>query len=109
MPDVAWCGGITEVQKIAAVADCFHRPVALHDCQGPVVLQTSIHLSLALPNSLIQESVRAFYAGWYSELVTHVPKPADGYFYPPKGIGLGIELLPEVFKRKDVYVRTSKS
>ena len=90
MPDVAWCGGITELQKIAAIADTYHRPVAPHDCQGPVVLQTSVHLSMALPNALIQESVRAFYAGWYDELVDRVPQPNNGYFYPPEGPGLGI-------------------
>ena len=109
MPDVAWCGGITELQKIAAIADSYHRPVAPHDCQGPVVLQTSIHLSLALPNALIQESVRAFYAGWYDELVDRAPQPSNGYFYPPEGSGLGIELLPEILKRKDVNIMTSKS
>ncbi len=109
MPDVAWCGGITELQKIAAVADTYHRPVAPHDCQGPVVLQTSVHLSMALPNALIQESVRAFYAGWYDELVDRVPQPNNGYFYPPEGPGLGIELLPDVFKRKDVSIMTSKA
>ncbi len=109
MPDVAWCGGVTEVKKIAAIADSYQRPVALHDCQGPVVLQTSVHLSLALPNSLIQESVRAFYAGWYGELVTPVPQPVDGYFYPPDGAGLGIELLPDIFDRGDVTVVTSKN
>lgn len=109
MPDVAWCGGITELQKIAAIADTYHRPVAPHDCQGPVVLQTSVHLSMALPNALIQESVRAFYAGWYDELVDRVPQPNNGYFYPPEGPGLGIELLPDVFKRKDVSIMSSKA
>jgi len=109
MPDVAWCGGITETRKIADLADTYHRPVAPHDCQGPVVLQTSVHLSLALPNALIQESVRAFYAGWYGELVDPVPQPVDGYFLPPEGPGLGIELLPDVLKRKDASIVSSKA
>jgi len=109
MPDVAWCGGITELQKIAAIADTYHRPVAPHDCQGPVVLQTSVHLSMALPNALIQESVRAFYTGWYDELVDRAPQPNNGYFYPPEGPGLGIELLPDVLKRKGASIKTSKA
>jgi len=108
MPALAWCGGITETRKIAAIADSYHRPVAPHDCQGPVVLQASVHMSLAIPNALIQESVRAFYAGWYGELVDRVPHPVDGYFLPPEGPGLGIELLPEIPNRKDATVVTSK-
>ncbi len=109
MPDIAWCGGITETKKIAALADTYHRPVAPHDCQGPVVLQASIHMALAIPNTLIQESVRAFYAGWYGELVDRVPQPVDGYFLPPEGPGLGIDLLPEIPKRKDATVVASKA
>ena len=35
MPDISWCGGLTEARKIAALADTYHRPVAPHDCSGP--------------------------------------------------------------------------
>jgi galactonate dehydratase len=34
----------------------------------------SCQFSLHARNALIQESVRAFYAGWYQELVTTLPK-----------------------------------
>jgi len=51
--------------------------------------------------------VRAFYSGWYNELVTHVPQPVRGYFEKPPGPGIGVELLPEVWKRKDAVVRVS--
>ena len=33
-----------------------------------------MHASFSQPNTLIQESVRAFYTGWYKELVTVVPR-----------------------------------
>jgi seryl-tRNA(Sec) selenium transferase len=59
MLDVAWCGGLSEARKIAAMAEAWHLPVAPHDCTGPVVLCASTHLSLNAPNALIQESVRA--------------------------------------------------
>src|SRR5450830_1815092 len=59
--------------KIAAMADAWQLPVAPHDCTGPVVWAASTHLSLHAPNALIQESVRAFYRGWYQELVTELP------------------------------------
>ena len=37
------------------------RPVAPHDCTGPVVYTAATHLSMHLPNAMIQESVRAFW------------------------------------------------
>ena len=73
MLDLSWCGGLTEARKIAALAEAWHVPVAPHDCTGPVVYAASCHFSLHARNALIQESVRAFYTGWYTELVTELP------------------------------------
>jgi galactonate dehydratase len=67
----------------------------------------AVHASLSQPNTLIQESVRAFYSGWYRELVTEVPVIRDGYALPMEGPGLGTDLLPAVFKRSDLTVRRS--
>ena len=69
----------------------------------------SIHLSLNAPNTLIQETVRAFYTGWYKELVTVLPDIRAGYVYPPEGPGLGTDLLPEVFERKDIHVTVTEA
>jgi galactonate dehydratase len=107
MFDLAWCGGITEARRIAALADAWQLPVAPHDCTGPLVYAASVHFSIWAPNALVQESVRAFYTGWYNELVTHVPQPVTGYFGKPPGPGIGCELLPEVWQRKDAAVRIS--
>ncbi|MFO1349390.1 MAG: mandelate racemase/muconate lactonizing enzyme family protein [Gammaproteobacteria bacterium] len=107
MLDLAWVGGISEAKKIATMAEAHHLPVAPHDCTGPVVLTASCHLSLNAPNALIQESVRAFYTGWYQELVTALPRIEGGYVYPMQGAGLGTKLQPEVLKRKDATIRRS--
>jgi galactonate dehydratase len=107
MFDLAWCGGITEARRISALADAWQLPVAPHDCTGPLVYAASVHFSIWAPNALVQESVRAFYTGWYNELVTHVPQPVQGHFGKPPGPGIGAELLPEVWKRKDAVVRAS--
>lgn len=64
--------------KIAALAESHHVPVAPHDCTGPVVYAASCHFSMFARNTLIQESVRAFYTGWYTELVTALPVVKDG-------------------------------
>jgi len=50
---------------------------------------------------LIQESVRAFYDGWYKELVTVIPTIENGWILPPSGPGLGTELLPGLENRPD--------
>jgi galactonate dehydratase len=51
--------------------------------------------------------VRAFYKGWYNELVTNMPVIKDGYVYPMEGEGLCIDLLPAVYQRSDLTVRRS--
>ena len=105
MVDLCWSGGLTEGRKIAAMAETYHRPFAPHDCIGPVGFAAAIHMSFSQPNTLIQESVRAFYKGWYNELVTMVPRIENGHVYPMEGAGLGVELLPAVFQRTDLTVR----
>ncbi|MDR3373618.1 MAG: mandelate racemase/muconate lactonizing enzyme family protein [Ancalomicrobiaceae bacterium] len=107
MADLCWTGGLTEGRKIAALAETYHRPYAPHDCTGPVGFIAAIHSSLSNPNTLIQESVRAFYTGWYKELVTAMPRIENGYVYPMEGTGLCVELLPQVFERPDLHVRSS--
>jgi galactonate dehydratase len=107
MVDLCWTGGLTEGRKIAAMAETYHRPFAPHDCTGPVAFAAAVHTSFSQPNTLIQESVRSFYRGWYSELVTAVPHIADGHVYPMQGPGLGLELRPEVMARDDLTRRRS--
>jgi L-alanine-DL-glutamate epimerase-like enolase superfamily enzyme len=96
MLDLSWCGGLTAARKIAAMAEAEKLPVAPHDCTGPVVLAASTHLSLSAPNALIQESVRAFYKGWYADIVTGLPEVKDGHISVSRAVGLGMELIPDL-------------
>lgn len=109
MLDLSWCGGLSEARKIAAMADAWQLPVAPHDCTGPVVWAASTHLSLHAPNALIQECVRAFYTGWYKDLVTELPQVKNGKISVNGKPGLGLELLPDLHTRADAVVRVSKS
>ena len=109
MPDLSWCGGLSEGRKIAALADAWQLPVAPHDCTGPVVWTASSHLSLHAPNALVQESVRAFYAGWYKELVTELPVVKNGMLSLGDKPGRGLELLPDLHLRADAIVRNTNS
>ncbi|RJE85895.1 mandelate racemase/muconate lactonizing enzyme family protein [Paracoccus onubensis] len=107
MLDLSWCGGLSEARKIAALAEAQQIPVAPHDCTGPVVFMASCQFSLHARNTLIQESVRAFYTGWYTELVTALPQIENGQITLPDTPGLGIELLPDLFTRPDAIHRRS--
>ncbi len=107
MLDLSWCGGLSEARKIAGMAEACQIPVAPHDCTGPVVFMASCHFSLHARNTLIQESVRAFYTGWYKELVTELPTVSHGAISLAETPGLGIELLPDIVKRSDAIVRVS--
>jgi len=105
--DLGWVGGVTEARKVAALAEAYERPVAPHDCTGPVGYTAATHLSLHLPNAILQESVRAFWSGWYGELVTALPAIEAGMVTVPEGPGLGTSLRPEVFERPDAHVRST--
>jgi galactonate dehydratase len=108
MLDLSWCGGIGEAKKIATLAEAWGRPVAPHDCTGPVVLTASVHLSLNCPNTLIQETVRAFTSGWYREVLTELPDIRNGFVYPMTGPGLGTRLQPERLSAADCERRMTK-
>jgi galactonate dehydratase len=107
MLDLAWCGGLSEARKIAAMAEAWKLPIAPHDCTGPVVLAASTHLSLNAPNALIQESVRAFYKTWYRDVVTEVPPVKNGMITVPAGPGLGLDLHPDIDRKFKVTRRRS--
>ena len=109
MLDLSWCGGLSEARKIAALAEAWHVPVAPHDCTGPVVYAASCHFSLHARNALIQESVRAFYTGWYTELVTELPPITKGEVTVNMKPGLGLDLLPDLDRRRDASVRTTEA
>lgn len=109
MLDISWCGGLSEAKKIATMAEAFQRPVAPHDCTGPIVFAASIHLALNLPNAIFQESVRAYYSSWYRDLVTVMPRIEQGHIYPFAGPGLGLELHPDVLGHKDAIIRKTSA
>jgi galactonate dehydratase len=105
MPDISWCGGLSEAKKIAVTAETALRPIAPHNCGGPVLHAATLHLAANVPNLFIMESVRRHYADEYRGIVTDTfPVAADGWFALPPGPGLGIELTPEVLARADAKV-----
>jgi len=107
--DVTWGGGITFAKQSAQMAQAAGRPIAFHDCSGPVTLASSTHLALACPNVVEQEITRAFYYGWYHELVDQPPPLEKGCLRAPPGPGLGLALLPELDERDDARLRITRA
>jgi galactonate dehydratase len=94
--DVQWTGGITEARKVATLADAFAVPIAPHDCTGPITLAACFHLSMAQPNALVQETVRAFLRTWYPRVVTGLPAIEDGEARLSDEPGLGLRLADDL-------------
>jgi L-alanine-DL-glutamate epimerase-like enolase superfamily enzyme len=107
MLDLAWCGGLTEGRKIAALAEAYAKPLAPHDCTGPVTLMAGLHLALHAPTAIFQEVVRATLATWYRDLVTELPVLRNGMVQAPTAPGLGMKLQDAVRTRPDVVIRES--
>jgi len=108
MPDIAWCGGISEGKKIATMAETYYLPIAPHNCGGPILHFATAHFSANITNLYIMESVRRHYHDEYEGLVTRKLIPdASGDLPLPPGPGLGVELSSEVLSRKDAVVKKS--
>jgi len=108
MIDPGWVGGISEATKVITLASTYGVPVAPHDCTGPVVLTVGTHLGVTFPNIELQEMVRNFYYGWYSDMLTVLPKYENGFLEPPTAPGLGTSLQPGINSRSDALVRWSR-
>ncbi len=108
MIDPTWAGGITECRKVCAMAETYKRPVAMHDCTGPLTLFAGIHLAINAPNAVYQETVRAYLRVNYPELVTELPAIESGHILAPTRPGLGTTLLPDIWSRPGAIVRESR-
>ena len=109
MPDVSWCGGLSEAKKIASMAETSYLPIAPHNCGGPVLHFASAHLAANVVNLFIMETVRRNYLEEHQGIVTAELHPLDGTLPLPPGPGLGIDLDPAILKRPDVTVDWSGS
>jgi galactonate dehydratase len=107
MPDVIWTGGISEARKIATMAEAYHLPIAPHDCTGPVNVFACLHLCASSPNAQFMESVRAFYRGYYADLVDPTIEVSDGHISFPTRPGIGTRLRPSVRERRDCTLQSS--
>src|SRR6202011_3853255 len=90
-PDVCHCGGISEIKKIAAMAETYFISVAPHNPLGPLATMVNIHFGLSTPNFLIQEVMRSD-VPWRNEVVDDPLRIENGFVLPPTRPGIGIEI-----------------
>jgi len=104
MPDLSWCGGLSEARKIASMAETSYLPIAPHNCGGPILHFASAHLAAWAPNLFVLETVRRHYLDEYTNLVTQALLPLEGRIPLPPGPGLGVELADDIAVRANVQV-----
>ena len=97
-PDVAATGGLTEMKKIAAMAEAHYVSVAPHNPLGPLASTTNVHFAATAPNFLVLE-YHADDVGLRAEILHEPLKLEDGYVVLPDAPGLGVELNEEVFEK----------
>ncbi|HEY9348592.1 MAG TPA: mandelate racemase/muconate lactonizing enzyme family protein [Inquilinus sp.] len=91
-PDTGRAGGLTQMRKIAAMAEAHHIMMAPHSGSlGPVAEYAAIHLLAAIPNGLILERLDADWPGRARTVVPH-PVQQDGSIAVPDAPGLGCDI-----------------
>lgn len=97
-PDVSHAGGISELRRIAVLAEAHGALLAPHCPLGPISLAASLQVSFATPNFLIQEQSRGIHYNVDSDLTTYVTDPApfnwvDGHaeWNPLPGLGITVD------------------
>jgi len=109
-PNACRTGGLSEVQKIAALSSAFHIPYAPHtgSCSA-VALAVGLHIATALPHFLTYEYMQSDWSKEQPNPLRHhlLQEPvevfADGYLAtPPEKPGLGIELNDDILQRYTV-------
>lgn len=95
-PDICHCGGISEIRKIAYMAEPYLIKFAPHSPNGPVATAASMQVAAAMQNFDILEFAQTVYLR--PEIYDIDLKPVDGYFKIPTKPGLGIELDEEAMK-----------
>ncbi|HVC99173.1 MAG TPA: mandelate racemase/muconate lactonizing enzyme family protein [Pirellulales bacterium] len=89
-PDVTHSGGISQMWKIAALAEAFFVPLAPHNTNTFLGLAASLHASAAVPLFLIHEGYPDITPREWMRMPWELD--ADGYVALPPGPGLGVEI-----------------
>ncbi|MHA7142123.1 galactonate dehydratase [Arthrobacter sp. Sr33] len=105
-PDLSHAGGITEVRKIASLAEVYDVQLAPHCPLGPLALAACLQVGFATTNFLIQEQSIGIHYNQGAEVLDYVLdktplKFVDGHVERLTGPGLGIEIDEAAVRRAD--------
>lgn len=97
-PDIARCGGISEVMKIADLADEYGVRVVPHAWKSGILKATSLHVNAVISGERIQEWSTAENPLAQTLVSTALPV-VDGFAAVPVSPGLGVEVDQAVVDR----------
>jgi galactonate dehydratase len=98
-PDVGHTGGISQVRKIATLAEAYHVPLAPHNTCSELGLSASIHVAASIPLFLIQEGYLDGHIMPAGVARKSFEVDRDGYASLPQGPGLGVEMDEAAMQR----------
>lgn len=107
-PDISHCGGISEMRRIAAMAEAYDVALAPHCPLGPIALAANMQIAAVTANHTIQEmSLGIHYNTGGQDLTSYTLNPEvwtvrEGYVELLKGPGLGIEVDEEQVRQLSV-------
>lgn len=91
-PDTGRFGGLTQMKKLAGMAEACSVMIAPHSGSlGPVAEFAALHLLSAVPNGLIMERLNPEWPG-RARTITTVLEAADGHITVPTTPGLGVTI-----------------
>ncbi|MCW5982092.1 MAG: mandelate racemase/muconate lactonizing enzyme family protein [Bryobacteraceae bacterium] len=102
-PDVVKCGGITELRKIANMAEAYNVEVAPHQPYGPVAHVASLAAASVCRNFVIHEWEADDEALFHELTAGKFPVQKDGVVVLPSAPGLGIDVDFAGFVRRYPY------
>jgi galactonate dehydratase len=98
-PDTGRAGGLTQMKKIAAMAEAHYIGFAPHSGSlGPVAEFACLHLLATLPNFLIMEHLEDDVPQRY-EVIEPLPEIVDGHILVPNAPGLGVDIVEEAISK----------
>ncbi|KAL4970187.1 uncharacterized protein BDV14DRAFT_187063 [Aspergillus stella-maris] len=107
-PDICHVGGISEIRRIATMAEAYDVALAPHCPLGPIALAASLQVDAVSANFAIQEmSLGIHYNAGSADIDTFVKNPEvwkvqDGLINLLSGPGLGIEIDEEKVRAASV-------
>ena len=91
MPDVTWAGGISELKKIATLAEAYYVPISPHDASGPINVMAGAQVMMTVPNFYRLETSR-YDLSKYNDFLEVPLDNTGGSLKVPALPGLGLRM-----------------